>query len=158
MLKRNPNPDEDYELWNLLALVETGMGRARDNELKPFGISKLQAGVMFIIKATDGPAKVSDLSKCLFREPHTMNELVLRMEKQGLVERVSNSRDKRLKGILLTQQGEALFEAQNRERKSIHNIVSILTEEEQTTLRALFEKLACAVKDELPSKPNWRVP
>lgn len=155
MLKRNPNPDGDYELWSLLALVETGMGRARDNELRPLVISKLQAGVMFVVKASDGTAKVSDLSECLFRAPRTMNELVLRMEKQGLVKRVSNPRNKRLKGMLLTQQGEELFEAQNRERKAIHNIVSILSEGEQKTFRVLLEKLGDAVMDELASKPNW---
>lgn len=42
-----------------VALVETGMGRARDNELRPLVISKLQAGVMFVVKASDGTAKVS---------------------------------------------------------------------------------------------------
>ena len=41
---------EEYELWSLLGRVNDGMLRARDNELRKFGLSTVQMAIIYAIK------------------------------------------------------------------------------------------------------------
>ena len=83
-MKANVPIDPEYELWVLFHQACDAMARAREDELRKFGISRIQAAVLFIIKAIEGPATPAEISRWLFREPHTVFRLLKRMEKQGL--------------------------------------------------------------------------
>lgn len=139
-METNPITDRDYELWVLLHQACDAMARARENELRPVGISRMQAAVLFIVKAVRGPATPAEISRWLFREPHTVSGLLDRMEKQGLIRKVKNLERKNLIRVVITEKGEEAYH-HSRELKVIHKILSSLSQREQDSLRKYVEKL-----------------
>lgn len=77
--------DQDYELWVLLHQPRDAVFKAREKELSPYGISTMQAAVLFIILAIGNEATPTEISRWLLREPHSVSNLLSRMEKEGLV-------------------------------------------------------------------------
>ena len=146
---RNVIPDKEYELWHLLAQANGGMLRARENELSQFDIPAIQAGVMFVIAASDDPVSIKDISGWLVREHHTISSLVSRMESKGLVKKIKNKPRNGVVGVTLTKKGKTLFHQQNEERKAIARIISVLSSEEQGTLKKLLVKLRDGAHSEL---------
>ena len=129
-----------YEIWGLLDQACDAIGRARDNELRQIGISKMQAWVLFIVKAINGPATPAEISRWLFREPNTVSALLDRMEKQGLVRKVRNLEKKNLIRVVITEKGEEAYQ-QSKEAKVIHDVLSCFSQEERDNLRAYLETL-----------------
>jgi len=131
---------EDYELWVLLDQTCAAMMRAKENELRPAGISGMQAAVLFIVKTVKGPATPAEISRWLFREPHSVSGLLNRMEKDGLVRKVKDLDRKNLIRVALTEKGEEAYQ-QSREMKVISEILSCLTRKKKENLRAYLEAL-----------------
>jgi len=153
-----PVPDEYDELWMLLYQVVTGLGKAAENEARPLGVSALQGGVLFALKATDGPATTTQISQWLFRERHSVSELLSRMEKQGLVKRVRSRSKSGMVDVALTRKGERIFSQYNEERKIIRKILSCLSLEERASLRIHLEKLRESALEQLPVRPRLPFP
>ena len=154
-----PFHDEDYDLWLLVAQVRQAMFRARRKELVQYNISPRQAAVLFAIQAIDGKATPAEISRWLFREPHSVSELLSRMEKRGLVRKVKDLKGKNLVRLVLTEKGcEAYY--QSTKRESIHKIKSSLTEEERQQLRSCLQILrdkavqVLRIEDEMPFPPS----
>jgi len=59
------------EIWALLDQACTAMGRVADNELSQAGISMMQGAVLFFVKNAKEPVTPAQISRWLFREPHT---------------------------------------------------------------------------------------
>ena len=111
-----------YEIWGLLDQACDAIGRARDNELRQIGISRMQAWVLFIVKAINGkaingPATPAQISRWLFREPNTVSALLDRMEKQGLVKKIKDLEKKNLIRVVITEKGEEAYQ-QSKEAKA----------------------------------------
>ena len=139
-MKTNIPADPEYELWVLLHQACDAMIRARENELRKFGISRMQAAVLFIIKAIDGQATPAEISRWLFREPHTVFGLLKRMEKQGLVRRVKDLERKNMIRVTITEKGEEACR-QSRDMKVIRTILSGLSPEQRDNLKPYLETL-----------------
>ena len=105
-METNVATDQDYELWVLLHQACSPMARARDDELGPVGISRMQAAVLFIVRAITAPATPAEVSRWLFREPHTVSGLLNRMEKHGLVRKIKDLGRKNMIRIVITEKGE----------------------------------------------------
>ena len=139
-METNMAADRDYKLWVLLHQACDAMIRARENELRPIGISRMQAAVLFIVKAVTAPATPAEISHWLFREPHTVSGLLDRMEKQGLIRRVKDLERKNLIRVVITEKGEEAYQ-RSREMKVIHKILSHLSQKEYDNLWAYLETL-----------------
>ena len=77
--------------------------RARQKELDRYGISAAQAAVLFIIQAIGEKATPAEITRWLFREPHSVSGMLSRMEKQGLVRKVKDLDGKNLVRIAMTE-------------------------------------------------------
>lgn len=132
--------DRDYELWVLLHQACDAMNRARANELRQVGISGAQAAVLFIVKAMKVPATPGEISRWLFREPHTVSGLLDRMEKQGLVRKVKDLERKTLVRVVITERGEEAYR-RSTQMKVIHKTLSCLSPKERDNLRAYAKTL-----------------
>ena len=139
-MKTNIPADPEYELWVLLHQACDAMVRARENELREIGISRMQAAVLFIIKAIDGPATPAEISRWLFREPHTVFGLLVRMEKQGLVRRTKDMERRNMIRVTITEKGEKAFR-QSRDLKVIRTILSSLSPEQRDNIKPYLETL-----------------
>lgn len=132
--------DHNFKTWLLLAQTRRAMFRARSERLFKFGISSRQAATMFMIVTLGEKATPSELARCLFREPHSVSELVDRMEKAGLVKRVSDLAKRNLVRIELTGKGRDIYEHSVSE-EPVHRIMASLSNEEHEQLRAILGKL-----------------
>jgi len=156
-MKTNIPADPEYELWVLLHQACDAMGRARDDELREIGISKIQAAVLFIIKAIDGPATPAEISRWVFREPHTVFGLLKRMEKQGLVRRVKDLERRNMIRVTITEKGEEACR-RSRDMKVIRTILSSLSPEQRDNLKPYLEILRKRALEKLGMKHQLPFP
>jgi len=131
---------EDYELWVLLAQTREAMYKARQKELTKYNISPRQSAVLSIIKALGDGVAPAEISRYLFREHHSVTELLGRMEKDGLVRKVKDEDKKGRVKIFLTPKGQQVY-THSMKRKSIKEIISCLSEEERQQLRSFLKRL-----------------
>ena len=141
------------ELWALLSQASNALGRVADSELSQAGISMMQAAVLVFVKNSKEPVIPAHISRWLFREPHTVSQLLMRMEKQGLVKRTKNLDRKNQVRITLTAKGEQAFQQQS-EMRGIGRILSTLTPEECDKLGASLKKLRDEAIKELDTRPR----
>ena len=134
------NRDPDHELWVLLHQTSDVIAKAREDELREFGISEIQAGVLFVVKTAKAPVTPAEVSRWLFREPHTVSGLLNRMEKQGLIRKAKDLERKNLIRVTLTEKGEKAYQ-RSINLHAIHTILSTLSQKERDSLRAHLEKL-----------------
>jgi len=138
---KNISPvDEDYNLWVLLHQTTDVVLRARQKELDQFGISVIEVGVLVVTQAIGEKATPSEISRWIFREPHTVSALLNRMEKRGLVRKTQDLDRKNLVRVSITEKGQQAYDKSTR-RKSIHKIMSSLSEQERQQLRSCLQKL-----------------
>ena len=141
------------ELWALLDQATTAISRVADNELSQAGITMIQGAVLYFVKNAKEPVIPAHISRWLFREPHTVSQLLMRMEKQGLVKRTKNLDRKNQLRITLTEKGEQAYQKQI-EMRSIGKILSTLSQEECDKLGARLKKLRDEAVRELDSRPR----
>lgn len=140
--------DRDYELWVLLHQTKDTIYKARDKELHRFGLSPMMAATLFIVQAISGPATPNEISRWLFREPHSVFGLLTRMEKQGLVTRTKDLEKKNMVRVTLTEKGRQALDLST-ERQVIHQIFSSLSEEQRQQLTSCLRVLLDKALDQL---------
>jgi len=118
--------DEDYAVWILLGQTREAIYKARQRELKQYNITPRQAAILFSIETLNNNATPAEISRRLLREPHTVSELLSRMERRGLVRRVKDLDRKNMVRIVLTEKGREAY-SQSTKRDSIHRIMSSLS-------------------------------
>ena len=150
-METNAARDQDYELWVLLQQSCDAMTRARENEVREFGISAMQAAALFCIKGIEGPATPAEISRWLFREPHTVSGLLQRMENQGLVKKVKDLERKNMIRIIITEKGEKAYQ-QSKKLKVIRTVLSSLSAEQKDIIRPYLETLRNMALQELGLK------
>ena len=135
--------DKGYQLWVLLAQAREAMYKARQHELRRYNLSPRQSAVLFIIRAIGDKVTPAKISRWLLREPHSVSEIINRMEKQGLVKKVRDLDRKNLVRIELTEKGSEVYN-QVIKRDSIHTIMSALSDEERrqfsSTLKTIRDR------------------
>ena len=82
--------------------------------------------------------------------PASLSELIIKLERNGLVERQRNEEDKRNRNVYLTEEGRALAETiKSRKDESADFLFDVLSEEEKETLTVLFDKLITSLEDKV---------
>jgi MarR family transcriptional regulator, organic hydroperoxide resistance regulator len=93
----------------------------------------------------------SELAGALGVEPPTVTNMLIRMERAGLLERCRDSRDARCTRVYLTEQGRELREPVERHWEAVEErALAGVTAEEQVSLRDLLARL----HDNLTRGPN----
>lgn len=152
--------DQDYNLWVLMRQTRDAMTKAREKELEKYGISSIQAAVLFTVQAIGMEATPAEISRRLVREPHSVSGLLSRMEKQGLIKRVKDLPKRNMVRVEMTEKGEAAYELSTK-RVTMHEIIAVLSEEEKRRLWDDLQKLRdralklAGIGRELPFPPRW---
>jgi DNA-binding MarR family transcriptional regulator len=132
--------DRDNLLWSLLFLTKDVGLKARDEELSPSDISSEQGAVLSIIQSMGDKATPAEISRWLFQRRHSIARLLRRMEKKGLVRMTKDLDRKDMIRVTLTEKGKHAYH-QIIKLRSIHRIMSSLTEEQEQQLRSGLETL-----------------
>ena len=143
--------NQDYNLWVLLYQARDAIFKAREKELRQYGLTPVKAATLFVIQAIGDEATPAEIARWLFREPHSITELLNRMAKGGLVRKTRNLGQGNLVRVTITEKGKQAY-YQSSESKYIPQILSFLSEEEKQQLRLLLEKLRSKAHQELGVK------
>jgi MarR family transcriptional regulator, multiple antibiotic resistance protein MarR len=153
-----PELFSDYYFWILFSQTWEAISKARQKELAPHNISEIRAALLFIIQLIGREATPAKISKWLFKEPHTVSEIVDRMVKDGLLIKVKDLDRKNQVRVELTKKGMECYKT-SMIPDSIPNIASVLSKEEQKQfIRSLIKLRAAAIKSagiqhEIPLPP-----
>jgi len=129
------NSNQYYELWVLLQQASDAMFEARENELREYGITAMQAAVLYIVKAIGDEATPAQVSRWILRKPHSVSGILQRMEKAGLVKKTKDLTRRNLIRVTMTDKGRQAL-SQSMKRKSFQRILSSLSEDERQQMRA----------------------
>lgn len=151
--------DRNYNLWFLIIHVSNTLYKARSKELSPFGITSQQAAVLFAIKAIGAKATPAQVSRFLLLEPHSISEMLQRMEQGGLVRRANDLPRKNMVRVVITEKGQQVYN-QSIKREVIHRINSCLSKDELQQLGIYLERLWDKALEEFPlaRKPPFPPP
>ena len=147
-LRQFPYIDEDIELWRWIGELRHLMHKVRRQELREYNITPVQSHVIFVILALQDMATSTQIARWLFRESHSITEILNRMEKDGLVERIKDLRKKSMVRLQLTKKGLEIH-SKTTKFDSIHNALSVLSKEERFQLKTLLEKVWLKTRDDL---------
>ena len=81
--------DKDYTLLTSLLQVADIFVKIRERELLPQNLSATSAAILFLVNAMGADVTPAKISRMLLREPHSVSGILIRMEKNGLLKRVS---------------------------------------------------------------------
>lgn len=146
---------ELYYLWVLFSQTRDAIAKAWERELQTLDISERHAQMLFIIKLIGRNATPAKVARWVFREPHTISEILNRMEKQGLIRKVNDLDRKNQVRIEITEKGEAEYQRSFIPR-SIPEILCVLPEEERKQFVGLLMKLREAAVERIG--PRYEVP
>ncbi|MBI2831774.1 MAG: winged helix-turn-helix transcriptional regulator [Chloroflexi bacterium] len=135
-----PRSEEDFKLWVLLEHTADAMARARQKELRQCGLTNSRSAVLYSVKHIGPKPTPAEVSRWLFREPHTISALLDRMEGEGLVKKVNDLERKNQIRISMTDKGQRAYQT-SLKRESIQKIVSCLSEEQREQLRTCLRLL-----------------
>ena len=138
--------DANYTLWLLLFQTRAALFKARQERAGRY-IHSTMAASLVTIWAFDGKMTPALLSRRLFLEPHSVSELVVRMEKKGLITKKKDEKRENIIRLFITDKGRK-FCLQAVQADFVENIMNVLTNEQKenmaTCLRALHRE---AIKD-----------
>ena len=149
-------------LWQIMARTDHIVAKARQKELRQYGITMNDAIVLFTAIRLKRLATPANISRQLFWEPHTVSEQLKAMEAKGLIRKARDLARHNLIRVEVTEKG---FEAyrQSSRRKSTRKVMSVLSKDEQVQLWILLAKIRQKTMQEFgiddfdpfpPSDPN----
>jgi len=146
--------DEYFLLWVLIAQTKDAILRARERDYARYGISNDRRAVLYAIERSGGSATPVEISRNLFRELHSVTEMLKRMEADGLITREKTPGRSRIVAKI-TEKGLDVF------NESLHNetdtrVFGVLTKKERERLRSLLMKLRGRVLQDL-GIPEWQL-
>ena len=92
----------------LVKRLELAIRALLDDALRPLGLTTLQYTALTVLEAS-GALSSAQLARRSFLRPQTMHEMVLALEKRGLIERTPKADNKRVLLASLTAAGRALL-------------------------------------------------
>ena len=126
--------DEHYRLWLLLSQTRSAIFKVRHKKVGQY-LPSNQAAALVSIWVLEGQVTPAALARRLFLEPHSVSELIIRMEKKGLVTKTKDNVRGNVVRISLTDKGrDVCLRAMGQD--FIHMIISALSDEQREQLHA----------------------
>ena len=139
--------DQDFNLMLLLNKARHALFAARRRELSKFGVLPRQVAALHIIQSLDKPATPAEISRRLFRKPHSVSGLLNRMEKQGLIKKTKDLDRKNLVRVSIPDKGKEAYDLSTR-RELMHRVFSVLSDKQREQLRTHLDALLAKVSEE----------
>ena len=147
-LGRKEATDSDYELWTLVLDARDIIFDIRERELAKYGITVRQVGILSIVNALGGNAKLAEIARVSNREANSISTIVQRMEKNGLIKKKRDLQKKNVIRVSLTEKGQEILPLANN-RRSLHRIFASLSEAEIVQMKLCLNKLISKALQEL---------
>lgn len=146
-LQYGKRADLALSLWVKLARASSLFGRHSARDIERYGLTQPQFSVLEGLGHL-GPLTIGEIGKKILVTGGCMTVIIDNMERDGLVERIRSTEDRRVIKVGLTAKGDELFRRVFRQHaERITELASALTEEEQQHLSALLKKLGLALRE-----------
>jgi DNA-binding MarR family transcriptional regulator len=153
-----PVLDDYYRLWLLLSQTRAAISKVRHKKVGQY-LHPNQAAALVSIWALEGQVTPAALSRRLFLEPHSVSELIIRMQKNGLVTKKKDKKRGNVVRISITKKGREVCQ-KVMGQELIRQILSSLSDEQREQLRVclliLFTEALkeLGIEGELPLLPK----
>lgn len=149
---------EFYDLWVMLARTTDALQCIRQNQLRQFGVSPEQLATLYAIislsQSGEEVVSIAEISRLTFRQPHTVSEMIARLERMGLVTRTKISPNHNLVSISVTEEGYDIWSKAHDERFS-KKIFSSLSKAKRERLYGYLEHILNEARNELGPNPRY---
>jgi DNA-binding MarR family transcriptional regulator len=157
-MNKRVSPDDALDILLLLRRTTDVLRRLRQKELLQFGITPEHAAVLHILSDLGGSARPMEISLWLFRKRQSVHDLVDRMEKAGLVNKIEDTKRKNGIMVVLTDQGRSLNQKTSKLLTPAKIISTLSIKERQEFARCLEALLKsgqreAGIQDNLPLRP-----
>lgn len=133
--------DAALTMWVKLARAFSVFNRKTEEQIRSFGLTQAQFGALECL-GHKGTQTLGELCKKQLVSGGNMTVVIDNLEREGLVERVRSTEDRRAIQVHLTPKGKALFEKVFPVHAAyVAELASVLTEKEQQQLGDLLKKL-----------------
>ncbi len=149
-----PNNDEFFTLWVLLAQTKDAILKARHRDLERFHINPERRAILWDIQNNNGQSTPVEIARQLYRELHSVTEMLKRMEKEGLISKSKKS-GRASTIIKLTDKGREIFN-QSLNNETDERIFSVLPKKRRERLAADLWILRNQALREL-GIPEWHI-
>jgi DNA-binding MarR family transcriptional regulator len=95
-----------------------------------------------------GPRKMSELANALFCDNSNVTGIVDRLEERGLLRRKASKKDRRVKWLILTKEGERMRVEITKRMAEPPPPISSLSEKDQRVLRDILKRAVEGITDE----------
>jgi DNA-binding MarR family transcriptional regulator len=130
------------ETLRLLSVANRTISKVRNNELKSLGITTQQSAMLHRIKLLGDEATVSNIAQRLHRDMSSASDMLMRLEKRGLVRRFIYPTDRRQVYVFLTERGQCcLSDISRKEPSIITRVRSQLGEDRIRELNSILREL-----------------
>jgi DNA-binding MarR family transcriptional regulator len=141
---------QDEEFFNSQNELNELFTRTLEGTLSAEGITVPQAFTMKALKDQNGPCRMSDLAASRFHSPAAMTGLVDRLIHLGLVERSSDTKDRRVVLLALTPSGTAILtNLETKMQAMMRRFFESVSEKDRETMMRMFLKLKDFLKEEI---------
>ncbi|KKW90771.1 MarR family winged helix-turn-helix transcriptional regulator [Sphingobium chungbukense] len=132
------------DLFRTIALMRKSFDRAMTEQ----GASLAQTKVLMCIKARSGNARAVDIAEIMGVAPRTATEALDGLERDGLIRRIPDKEDRRVKRLTLTPAGEAAVAvAEPLRRQLMTKLLANLNPSERLNFHAALQKLLEGLAD-----------
>jgi MarR family 2-MHQ and catechol resistance regulon transcriptional repressor len=148
--KYGKRADLALSLWVKLARTTDTIGFLTGRDISKYGLTPPQFSI-FESLGHLGPMKICEIGAKKLMTGGNMTVVIDNLEKQGLVERIRSTEDRRSTIIQLTKKGKQLFDnVFVQHAQCVEELIwSVLPEEEITQLSELLKKLGVGLKSRL---------
>jgi len=129
-----------YNIASCYVLFEQKLSRL----LLPYNLSPVKMNALLMIKHVGGKAGLAqvEIGKRMIVTAGNVTRLIDRMEKDGLVERVAQANDRRVKSIKITKKGSELLDAVwPMYIKEVHEVTSSVSDQDGARVVQVLDQL-----------------
>ena len=138
--------ESNFDLWLLIGKVNHSIFLVRQRELTQYDIPVRQLQVLRTVQALGPKATISEVAKQVEREDHVVSRQIIRMEKDGLINRIKNSTKSKLFRLEITDKGLDIIKGSDKS-KAIDTIMSFLTDEARQQMTLSLNQILINTKE-----------
>lgn len=136
-----PFMGRDYNLFMLAGLTLSAIFKARHHQVQHLGFTPTEFHLLLLVSELGGTATPTEIAQWMMRKRPTITGLLNRMEKNGLIVRKSDRKNKKVRKVAITPKAQQCLDRLSGEEDILNVIINSLTKEEYHQLWTLLEKL-----------------
>ena len=123
----------------------------RRKELKKYGLSLEQVGVLDVVKVCNNYAKPADIARIMFREPQCIFPILEKLKDCGIINITTDEQKKNIRRVSLTPKGEVIYK-KTTSTNCTRKIISTLSYEKRQNLQLYLKELITSAAKYAKSK------